>query len=388
MKATITRRNFIRVVGAAGVVAVTGAGANGCHAVPDEATAPWAARVGQSGDIRRKVLSYALLAPNPHNRQPWLVDLSRPERIVLYCDTERLLPETDPYNRQILIGHGAFLELLSLAAQKLGYRAEIKPFPQGPFPKNGVDDRPVAEIRLIAGDLRPSDSLFDSILLRRTNRLPFDTGRPVKALTLSRLAEALRPGKSMRLVTEYKDDQVGLLRKLIIKGMETETLTPRTHMETVNLMRIGREEIGASPDGVSLSGPIIEIGRMLGLITRKKMADPESSAFAEGLKMQRKQALSATAFGWLISPDNSRLSQLEAGRNYARLNLRATALGLAMHPWSQVLQEYPEMAPWQKLFFQQSGQQGTERTQMLFRLGYAKNPGPSPRWPLETLIRT
>ena len=41
----------------------------------------------------------------------------------------RLLPQTDPLSRQITIGHGAFLELLSIAASVDGYRTEVAPYP-------------------------------------------------------------------------------------------------------------------------------------------------------------------------------------------------------------------------------------------------------------------
>ena len=48
---------------------------------------------------RKRALSYAILAPNPHNRQPWLVDLSQQDLIVLHIDSDKMLPHTDPFNR-------------------------------------------------------------------------------------------------------------------------------------------------------------------------------------------------------------------------------------------------------------------------------------------------
>ena len=84
-------------------------------------------RLAQSGsgetDPRRRALAHAILAPNAHNMQPWLVDLSEADVITLYIDRTRLLPETDPFSRQIVISHGTFLELLVLAAAAEGYSA-------------------------------------------------------------------------------------------------------------------------------------------------------------------------------------------------------------------------------------------------------------------------
>ena len=50
---------------------------------------------------------------------------------MLYCDLTRLLPETDPFSRQIMMSQGTFLELLDLAARRRGLRADIDAFPRG-----------------------------------------------------------------------------------------------------------------------------------------------------------------------------------------------------------------------------------------------------------------
>ena len=50
-----------------------------------------------------------------------------------------------------------------------------------------------------------------------------------------------------------------------------------------------------------------------------------------------------TAYGWLVTDGNSRKDQIAAGRDYARLNLTTTEMGIAIHPNSQALQEYEEM---------------------------------------------
>ena len=115
----ISRRKFIRVVGGgAVVVAAAGGGLTQCDKMPAAAVAGW-----RDPDPRRRALAHAILAPNAHNMQPWLVDLS--EADALYVDRTRLLLETDPAARQIVISHGTFLELLVLAAAAQGYRADV-----------------------------------------------------------------------------------------------------------------------------------------------------------------------------------------------------------------------------------------------------------------------
>ena len=141
---TLTRRQTLAVIGGGVILAGGAAGAHVSRA-PNDALAPWK-NAGTYSDPRKSALSWAILAPNPHNRQPWMVDLSKPEEVSLYVDTTRLLPHTDPFSRQITIGLGCFLEVLRMAALEDGFAAEISPFPEG-FDDGELDARPVARIR-------------------------------------------------------------------------------------------------------------------------------------------------------------------------------------------------------------------------------------------------
>ena len=96
-----------------------------------------------------------------------------------------------------------------------------------------------------------------------------------------------------------------------------------------------------------------------------------------GLDTYRPKAASARAYAWLINDHAGRTSELNAGRAYARLALKAAELGLAIHPWSQALQEFPEMRP---LYDEVHALIGDgKRVQMLVRTGYADAVIPAPR---------
>jgi hypothetical protein len=101
------RRQFISLVGGGIILAAGSTASAGIY--PASAVEAWST-IPVETDIRRWILAHALLAPNPHNRQPWIADLRRDGEILLICDGERLLPDTDPFGRQILIGCGAVLE--------------------------------------------------------------------------------------------------------------------------------------------------------------------------------------------------------------------------------------------------------------------------------------
>jgi hypothetical protein len=381
------RRRFLKIAGSAGVImAAGGAGLGGFAATRTSRAAlrPWKAAGSDYSDPLRWALSHAILAPNPHNRQPWIVDLKGKAEATLHCDLGRLLPETDPFGRQIVIGLGCFLELFAIAAAEIGRRAEITLFPEG-VPDLVLDQRPIAQLRLVPDGSVARDGLFAHALGRRTNRQPYDTGRKIpgdaiRALTSERVGDAV--------VTATSDPgRVAALRELTRRAFRREFETPQAHRESVDLMRIGRSEIEANPDGISLGGALLEALSLAGLLTREKLADPRSGAFRKGLEMADASATTAMGFAWITTPANDRPAQVEAGCAYLRLALRARSLGLAMQPMSQALQEYPAMAPYFARVHELLVKRPGVRVQMLARLGYAESVAPAPRWPLESRLR-
>ena len=369
-----TRRNVLRLIGGGTVLAAT-VSMSGCSAdgmTSASAREPWR-RAGQYDEFRRRALSYALLAPNPHNRQPWLVRLEGDEALALHVDLERRLPATDPFDRQITIGCGAFLELLSIAALEDGYRAEIAPFPEGEDPR-ALDRRPVAIVRFLR-ETPPRDPLFAQVLKRRSNKEVYQS-RDVAADALTAIAAAAR-SDGVTSVTIGNTSLAAKLRDLTWRAHVKEVTTPAANQESVDLMRIGAKEVAANPDGIELEGPMIEFARRVGIVSREALADPTSTAFRQGLDLFEKMAMSARAFGWIANGNRSRADQLAAGRAYLRMNLKATELGLGVHPWSQALQEYPQMADLYREAHQLIG--GGERLQMLYRIGHAEEIGPTPR---------
>jgi len=119
------RRKFIRTTAGGVIMAATAptmlAGCSTIAAVPGSAV-----REVDFDDDRMCALSHAILAPNPHNLQPWLVDLSKDNKIVISIDPARVLPETDPDGSQIMIGTGAMIGLLELAAAHKGYSVKTE----------------------------------------------------------------------------------------------------------------------------------------------------------------------------------------------------------------------------------------------------------------------
>jgi len=371
------RRKFLKIIGGSAAVA---AGGTYIWAAPTatSARAAWQT-VGGHTDPMRTALSYGILAPNPHNRQPWQVELLSSTEALLYCDDNRHLPVTDPLDRQITIGLGCFLELFDLAARRYQYRADIDLFPGGAHPVR-LDTRPVARLKLTKAGQAPAP-LFTQITQRRTDRKPYSVRPPSE----QNLAD-LRSSAGSLLATSADGLLCETLRTICEDAARIEFMTPRTHAESVALMRVGRKAVRANPDGISIEGPLMEILNVTGAMSPKALSDHDSPAFKQGLKMYLDGIASATSFFWITTPDNSRVSQIAAGRVYARANLKATELGLAVHPLSQALQEYPEMAPLLTRVHGALDIKSPARLQMLVRIGYGRAKSQSPRWPLESRV--
>lgn len=340
---------------------------------------PWAEAAIGHPDPRIAAMGWAVLAPNPHNRQPWALRLLDGYEALLFCDLERRLPVTDPFDRQIVIGLGCFLELFRLAAADAGWITSITPFPEGE-PAQRLDGRPVAHLRLSRGARR--DPLFDHALQRRSAKQPFAVTRNVPMRSIDVLRDALLQPAGLGTRTEA----VGPLRALVWEAWEIDANDPVAHQESVDLMRMGSAAVAAQPDGISLWGPELDPMVAAGRLTHAAMASGQPG-FAL-MSMRYRAMLEATnAYVWLHTPDNSRAGQLAAGRDWLRLNLAATGAGLGLHPVSQALQEYAAMNGPRTRLAELLGAPGVP--QMLGRLGHPTQPAPpTPRWPSESRILT
>ena len=377
---SLTRRQSIALIGGGVILAAAGTTGAALSRQPRTAFAPWAAAGGYD-DPRMRALSYAVLAPNPHNRQPWKVDLSAPDQATLYVDTNRLLPHTDPFSRQIVIGLGCFLEVMRLAALEDGLEVTFDLFPEG-SDADALDQRPVALCRF-APTTRPRDPLFAQVPYRRTQKVPYDTTRLIPRDALGRVAAAAIHGSEIGVTDNA--EEVAAMCDLSAEAFLIEFRTERTYKESVDLFRIGAKEVDANPDGIDLSGPMFEALRMAGLFTREKAMDPEGTSYKSGEAMVLANVSTAVAHVWQVTAQNTREDQIRAGQDWVRINLAATAEGIGLQPLSQGLQEYPEMADIYTSLHETLAPQGGT-VQVWCRLGYAPEVPESPRWPLEAKL--
>lgn len=380
------RRRFIQLVGGGAVLAGSVVLAGCDSAIPRAAVRAWV-DTPDGTDLRRFMLAHALLAPNPHNRQPWLADLRRDGEITLLCDRDRLLPETDPFGRQILIGCGAFIELARLAAAERGVALQVQVFPDGePAATELPGGRVVARLLLGSAGSATPDPLFAQIRRRHTHRGVYDNGRALPDALKQQWLSAAQSGSLSAGLIEGEAN-MRPLRTITRAAYDIECTTPRTWLESAHLMRIGPDAINRHRDGISINSMLPRVMHAVGVFDPLQV--PVRGDRSHGLVMERFDAFqTGSGYLWLASAGNSRPAQLDSGRTYVRAHLMATAAGLDMHPLSQALQEFAEVSEQRLALHRLLGLDPARHTlQMLARVGYGvAATGPSPRRDPQGLI--
>ncbi len=382
------RRTFIRIMGVGAAAVTLTSTVSSCSSNTEQVDYGWSGPSESESDIRLKLLAYAMLCPNPHNKQPWLIQFNSAYSLDLYVDQTRLLPETDPIARQIHIGQGTFLETLSIAATHYGYQADIEYFPAGEYSNQVVEDRPVARITLNKNAAVTEDPLFAHLLTRQSNKREYDNS----LLTVAQKSQLndlfVAPQTQFTVVDNDKDNRY--LQQMLTQAMHIEGLDKQRDLETIKMFRFNDQEVAKYRDGFGLEhSGVTGMKKLLAetFFLDRASTEKDSTDFAkQSTDIARSISESTSTFAWLTTQSNSRLDQVKAGRDYCRLNLTTTAMGLAQHPMSQVLQEYADMQILQTEFKQYFNIKTDHTVQMLVRLGKADKTTHTPRRLVSSLL--
>lgn len=374
LQMNMDRRDFVKILGAGGVVVLLPPSLSSCSERRLEALRPWEGPtdLGENADVRLKLVSYAILAPSAHNIQPWVVDL-RGDGIGLTVDRNRLLPQTDPHARQITISQGTFLELLAIAATHYGLKSQIELFPRGIDPLEEIGTNPVAHVTLAEEEGLIEDELFNHILSRHTNRGTFG-GPPLADGEIAFLSRSYSDdGYPLHLFSD--PETIFQIAGMMTEAMRIESHDRSMHAETVEMLRFDDEEAERSRDGISFRNlGMSSIRLFFARLFATRISAFDESFLQKTVEMTKDAAYSSQAIGLITSHGRARVDEIMVGRYFVRTHLTASVLGLSFHPMSQVM-EIESI----KSQFIQALNLGDEEPQMLFRLGRAEPTPHSPR---------
>ena len=379
----ISRRDWLTLAaGAAGGVIILGDG-TGCGYYAAEsgaAYAPWAFP-GAETVPEMIAARAAILAANPHNSQPWAMQVAA-SGIDLHADLTRNLGTIDSLLREMYIGLGCALENLVIAAQVSGRAAGVQLLPDASNPSL------VASVSLTPATATV-DPLFAAISRRHTNR-----GRYADAPPAAGLAPALQnlvtdPGVQLHIFTSDADKAT--FRLGTIDATTAFIADADMSRDSNSWYRQSAADILQHRDGITLDAS----GN--GAATRffgKELGRPsEATANGYWLDGTRGDQTTGSAFCILSSPaSNGRDDQLRVGRVYQRIHLWAVSEGLASQPLNQMaeLQDREEtlgQAPRFATILNTLMGASDRRAQMLFRIGYAWDDAlKSPRRPIEWVL--
>jgi hypothetical protein len=163
------------------------------------------------------------------------------------------------------------------------------------------------------------------------------------------------------------------LTDIFYRAMVIECVTRHTYEETRIWFRFNEKQRAEKRDGLSAPQTGIDGLRKHLLEFYLQNGNPKrwhSKIGINGYLKGFKDGLdTAKGIVYLKTKSNEQLDWIKTGRTYARFHLAITKLGFYSHVYSQVLQEFPEMAELYKAFHEHLGIEAPARVQMAVRIG-------------------
>lgn len=335
-------------------------------------------RVDESDIPIKRAIGIGVNAPNPHNTQAWKFRNLSDLETLLYVDERRLLPATDPPVRQIHIGCGCFLETLAIGATGTGYDSILDYFPEGFYGQDEIGMRPVARITLSKQANPRKDELYDYIFPRQTNRKNYVGPKMMASGAEFDLLQKSYTDDSVKLVCMNDQAEMRPLLDIFYKAMEIECKSHVRYEETRLWFRFNEKQRAEKRDGLSVPQLGVDGFKRWFLERYLNKGNPSrwysTRSINSYLGLAKAGIESSQGLVLLKTQTNDQMDWIRSGREYARVGLAASKLGFYLHPYSQVLQEYPEMRELQTEFNRLLGIKGGEKIQMAVRIGRASRP--------------
>lgn len=315
------------------------------------------------------LLRYAILAPSSHNAQPWKFKVTD-EGIAIYSDYSRRLPVTDPGSRELIMGVGAAITNLRVAANYFGFECRVE------YNQNSDSEAPLAFARLsrsqsLAAADRKLAQLFPAIVKRHTNRNPFLMAR-VPEQVISSLDDLVHSAMSSILAS--RDGALNQhVADLVAEADRIQQADPSFRKE---LAEWTRPNFTRRPDGITGAG--------LGLNDVVSVINPwATKTFDLGrLRAARDKNLCLEAPGLIVLySEDSVLHWVDVGEVLERILLTLTKNSVQFSFFNMLI-EVPDLRIRLRSLLKLSSW-----PQLMLRIGYClTEPAVSPRRPLEEVV--
>jgi nitroreductase len=316
---------------------------------------------GFGRNARGILLTAASSAPSLHNTQPWRFRVGA-STVLVYRDLSRWLTAEDPRQQALHVSLGAAVLNLRVAAAELGRLAHVSL-----LPACGDEDL-VAEVYLGAGlGVDPELAhLFTYLPRRRTNRQPYaERAIPERALDDLRFAARVE-GARLHVVREYVS-----VHRLLATAAEAAA----GELDDVDRLRERNAWVGGDrlTEGVPRSalGPV-PVDRPSPV---RNLAVNPADVTGTVVPFERRPVLAVLS----VRRDDP-LAWLQGGQALQRVLLTGARWGLSASFLNQALEQ--ELLRWTV----ECGAPGLSPL-MVLRIGYGRPVEPTPRRPLEAIVR-
>jgi hypothetical protein len=320
---------------------------------------------GNTSEVLRFVLRYAILAPSSHNSQPWLFHIDG-NAVEVFADRTRRLPVVDPDDRELVMSCGAAVYNLRLALRHFGEGCNVSVLPEG------TDSDLLARVDLTGeatGDLLLEEQ-FAAIRSRHTCRQAFDD-TPIDPEVARRLRQAASAEGA--LLVDIPKERRNMVTGLVTEADFVQMSDSVFRRELAHWMRASHPARGDGMPGYALG--LSELQSAVGpLIVRT--FDVGSSQAAKDDDLSRGSALLAV----VVTASDDVADWIAAGQAMQRVLLTATAAGLR----ASFLNQPIEISSMRLQLSRALAVPGDP--QLLLRFGYGPSSAPTPRRPVAEVL--
>jgi len=326
------------------------------------------------------LLETAILAPSPHNVQPWAIRVEDRSTATLFIDLQRSLPKEDVTGAFLISAMGLFLETLAIVAahenKKLNYVVS--------------DDLPAIAKRIrVADELLPFAKLHldddanvnaefevELVIRRATARMAY-AATAVPEKSLQRLAEVAAAQGSIFGSTANRA-AIRAIADANITALFDDLNDANYHDEIAPWFRCGGRQEREHRDG--LSSRCMSISSLELSIAKNAPGLLHVPGLSAAAASHYRRALATPCIGWLSGDFWEPKGALNSGHMLMRFWLAATAEGLSLHPLGNLVTNRAAAKQFESIT-------GAANVWLVFKLGYARNVPRSLRRPVADFLR-